>query len=544
MNDDAQGPVSPATPMRGALAPLLLVVAAGAALRLWNLGWGLPYELKIDETVYMGHALRIYETGKADPGGFKYSHLVTNQDLACVALVRRLAPPTGSLRSAPARVAFCADPSSYYLATRLCTTLVALATILLSFVYGRFLGGAAAGLAAGALLALHPVHIEQSKTGVPDVHLTFFVLATLYACHWAVRRERVAGVLLGSFCVGLAAAAKYNGGFAALAPALALLLVIRPVGLRRILVVGVAASLAAFAGYSLGNPYAVLHPRAMYIGLRWEMHIQSQPHFWQAPGSSLAEYAGLLGVELGLLGPLSLAWMWRVGEPVERRALVPVAVFVAFFVAFMSSAPVHFPRFILPAVPPLCIAAGWGVTRALARLRLPASARCALLACLVATIAARGFCETISCERARTRGDTRVLASRWAEGHLPEGVLVATEWSGLRCPSAAEIDGEGANPAQVESVLARFGGRRLRLERLPWSVAEHPLSYYQERGVEYLVGTDACREAVFRDPTLEEMQGNYRELEAGCEVLKRFQPLAADGNRLEGPGITVFHVPH
>ncbi len=55
---------------------MLLIVGVGLALRLWGIGFGLPYFYNPDEGVPVTAALRMLHTGDLNPGFFHWSSLL------------------------------------------------------------------------------------------------------------------------------------------------------------------------------------------------------------------------------------------------------------------------------------------------------------------------------------------------------------------------------------------------------------------------------------------------------------------------------------
>lgn len=518
------------------------VLLLAAAVRLWHIDWGLPYALLFDETIYMNHALSLRTRGGTDPGSFFHSHLLTTQDLACQSAV--WACRSGSRPSTPAAVDLRADPVPYYLATRAVTVVVSLATVLLLCLMTRRSPTPEAGLLAAGLLALNPLHVAQSNVAVPDVHLALLVLAALGCARAAVAGLRAGPLLIASACVGLAAAAKYNGVFLGLVPAACLLLMRRGLPGHRWVALGFASAACMGLGYALGNPYAVLHPKHAYIGFMYLRRVVSEPHFWQEPGGALAEYCTTLGPEVGLFGAVSLAVLLVRPGPDGRKPLVPGLLFLVFFFAYMSHAPVHFPRFVLPLLAPLCLFVAEGSARAVRWAFVGLAARRAALVGLFVLLAARGVVDLVRTEARKGRGDTRVVASRWAEANLPEGAVVATEGFGIKTPAGSDFEPDLATGPGLSSALRRFGGRPLRIVRLPWSVGEEPLAHYVETGVDYIVFSDWCRDRVFADPSLGRMRENYLEVERGCDLVARFEPRTPEGLDMDGPTIFVYRVRH
>jgi 4-amino-4-deoxy-L-arabinose transferase-like glycosyltransferase len=98
-----------------------------------------------------------------------------------------------------------------------------LLTVLLVLTAGRLWYGAAAGAAAGALVALSDFHVLYSRMGLTDVAFALLFLAAVLLYERADRHESLKWALAAGLVVGLAWNTKYHGWLAAPVAGLALL---------------------------------------------------------------------------------------------------------------------------------------------------------------------------------------------------------------------------------------------------------------------------------------------------------------------------------
>ncbi len=192
--------------------------------------------------------------------------------------------------------------------------------------------------------------------------------------------------------------------------------------------------------------------------------------------------------------------LWR-----RRRAdLVLVSFSLAYFV-FVSLLHSHFDRYTLPLVPAL------GVLAAAAVPLVPLG--------LVALAVPLAW--SIGDARALTRTDTRVVAQRWLESHLPRGSQVAAESSTPPLPgfevTPLELPGRG-RPHDPNRSLARL----------------------RRDGVDYVLVTGAVADRVLaaREDYPYETRF-YDELRRRAQLVYRLEP----GRGLSGPWVRVYHVP-
>ncbi len=194
---------------------LLCILAAGLALRLLGIGWGLPGRnapdeppIHPDEHVSYDAAENLYRA--PTPGAFIYGG----------ALYTRTAYLVGS---ALARTGVSRDehfPRTLF-GLRLISVSAALASALLVACMARSLFGPGVALAATALFLTFPNTVLDSHYARPDLLMTFFATGALAcACRVAVDGSRLF-LVLGGLCAGLATATMLSGsiGFVPLAVA-------------------------------------------------------------------------------------------------------------------------------------------------------------------------------------------------------------------------------------------------------------------------------------------------------------------------------------
>ena len=143
-----------------------------------------------------------------------------------------------------------------------------------------------------------------------------------------------------------------------------------------------------------------------------------------------------LGIPLLVAGILGLPLMvWR-----EGRRGVLVALFPIAYYALIGSGRTVFARYILPAVPFLCLTAGYFVvttaavvTNYLDRPRWRISATTGMTALVLWP----SLLSVIAFDRLIARDDSRLLARRWIEARFPPGTSIAQ--LGLTSASAGNV---------------------------------------------------------------------------------------------------------
>jgi 4-amino-4-deoxy-L-arabinose transferase-like glycosyltransferase len=188
---------------------LLLIVAAGAAVRFYNLGWGAPYyHFHIDEHfVFMG-ALEIrkdfFSAGQASKF-FMYSPLPMYILIGVMEVWEAIAGPLD--------LADKADGTTFMILGRAISAAFGTATIPLVYLIASRVSGRTAGLIGAALTAAGVLHLRDSHFFSVDVSLTFFsVLAWLGMIHMATQGTTRSYVYTGLAIAG-GLLCKYSAAF-------------------------------------------------------------------------------------------------------------------------------------------------------------------------------------------------------------------------------------------------------------------------------------------------------------------------------------------
>jgi 4-amino-4-deoxy-L-arabinose transferase-like glycosyltransferase len=441
-----------------------IVLLGAAALRIVGLRYGLPFGglLNPDELNVVPRAWRMTHGGGPNPHWFEWPTLV-------------------SYLQAPLQ-AWHAEPA--YLTARALTAAFGVATVAAAWWVGGLAYRRAGAIVASVATAVETTHVHYSHAAVTDVPLTLLVTLALGLA--------LSGHLAwAGLAVGLATAAKYPGAVA-LVP-----VVVAGWGRWRALA---AAGGAAVAGFAAGAPFVLLDFREAWSDIRRVegYHAHGWLGFEHDPPGPFAVVERLWGGYGPFLvfaaAGLALA-LWR-----RRRADLVLASYVLAYFAFVSALHSHFDRYTLPLVPAL------GALAAAAPL-VPL----ALLALAVPLVwSARDSYRL-------TKTDTRVVAQRWIESHLPAGASIAAESSTAPLPgfrvTHLGLPGAGNRPDPRRS-LARVG-------------------------TDYVLITGAVADRVLRaaDSYPREVRF-YHELQDRAALVYALEP----GGALTGPWIRVYHV--
>ena len=405
--------------------PLVCVLVLALALRLWGITWGLPsathyFSYHPDESVVLETSsltMNVF-AGRLLPHFYNYGSL----QLYLVCFANTLAALFGAVDIVPKNFAeWYPQWAKMYLIGRLLTVGMGVGTVWATYALGATLWGRRAGLVAAIILAVTPLHAQQSHFLTVDVPATFWVVLSLL---WSARLmtddpKPLKAALLAGLFAGLAAATKYNMALAVL-PLLAACYTLRftfPLGrVAACCGVGLLAFLLAFFA---ACPGALLETSTFLKDVRFEaVHVQNadDPTFRNTGSGFVYHITHNLDAGLGL--PLLVLALASIGYALykHQRGDGLLAAFALPYYVLISLAAVRYARYTIPLLPILALWTG----RMLADgLRLPRL----VLRRVAVTVAAAGFFATavnaLLLVSAMTGEDTRDQALSWLNTDEP-----------------------------------------------------------------------------------------------------------------------------
>ncbi len=414
-------------PRKTSLA-LFLIIAAAALARLFLIGHHLPALAHIEEKEVAWAAAAV--AGGASPGTFVYPALLY---YLLVPLVRAGAFFSG-LTGWEAQ-------ASVILAARYLSLAAGLISLVLVYRIGRkLLGEPGTGLLAAAFLAADQLHAYLSCTAKPDMLMTALALASvLFSCRvFSDAAPRLRDYILAGACAGLAAAAKYNGGFviAALFAAHFLSSSARNArgGWLRLL----AASCVTLTVFFSLNPYILLD-RASFLRDFGQELVWAGTGFARngAAARGWISYPSGLAVILG--APLLIVSLCGIAAGMLRRRkeLLLLLAFPVVYYAVMgwsNNTPV---RYLFPVIPLVLLPAAWFTLRlrsaALSR-GLFKKTKPLFSFLLIALIIMPSVQRLARFSRWIGQEDTRLAAREWIERNAAPGASVLIDGVDDRIP--------------------------------------------------------------------------------------------------------------
>lgn len=412
------------------MVAIAAILAVAAWLRARALDFGLPAVYNQDEVAILSRALA-FAKGDLNPHNFLYPSFYFYVLFGWAGLRFAVARLTGAVPSLDAfQTAFFVDPTGVYLAGRWLSVACGVVTVAATWWLGRRLFGRAAGLAAALFLAVAPIAVRDAHYVKHDVPVTLAIVAAMIAMVGLVETSRTAGrvsaarLLLAGAACGVAFSTHYYTVFLALPLAAAVVWSSNDwrSACRGLATAAAAASVVFFALSpfllpELGTAVADISAnRAIVV----DRAVAGRLGPFASAGAYMRMLAGdAAGWPVAALALAGVPLLWRL----DRRKAVLLLLFPLAFLAFISNT-VPATRYLNPILPSLTVLAGVSVAT-IAERQVRARTRVAVALMLVAAIP--GLWQSIRVGLFFRQTDTRTLALRYIEAHVPAGSSVGLQ---------------------------------------------------------------------------------------------------------------------
>jgi 4-amino-4-deoxy-L-arabinose transferase-like glycosyltransferase len=412
-----------ASDMQRATATLAAILIIATVLRFWGLGVGIPFAVGDDEPQIMNRSLHMMRTGDFHPHFFDYPGLYIYAQTA-TAVVRFLAGATAgewhTLKQAPTE--------AFYLWGRAVTAILGTLTVGLVYLIGMRWGTRHALLAA-ALLAVMPLHVRESHFVLTDVPVTFFVTLTLLLSLRAHERPVASTFAIAGLTAGLAAATKYNGGLAIMLPLIAVWMT--PAARPSRIMAALAAVGGAAAAFLLTAPYTLLDLPGFL-----DAYAQLTLSYRERPGFDLPIYTYIKHLQVAAGWPGFIAILCGLVFALVRAIKGPGRVrwtlaltFPVLYLWIVSQQALVYARYLMPAIPFLCVLAATAIVSGVSLLRrfsIPRFPRTALITALTVAVLLPPAWASVTFNR-NNRAQTAADAYTWLKANVPGGSTVYVE---------------------------------------------------------------------------------------------------------------------
>lgn len=375
------------------MAAIAVLCALSLGLRLFGLGWGIPdydpalmphtqyrQSYHIDEDNFLAGLALMREEGSLDVKIYHWGtlqfYLIHGTLLLSEAVGIVPTPWEKAFREGDVAVL-----PRFFILGRIVSVAFGVAGTLVVAVLGARVAGRHAGLFAGLAYAVAPLAVVEAHYLTNDITMSVLVAGMLLASVTAVESRKLGWLVIAGLLLGLATSAKYSA--ASTAPALLAAQWLAWRGLasrdvRSLMLIVSLPWLAAVGGFLLGEPYVLILPQKVVVGLQVASRGNSiDPSLGFGPPLRMlglqARYLGQLGLTWPL-ALLSLAWLLIMALAIMRRCrffprLTPVPalsreaslVLLAAALGLVTGVALNrvlMLRYTQPLVPLLTVAAG------------------------------------------------------------------------------------------------------------------------------------------------------------------------------------------
>lgn len=498
---------------------LLGILLLALVLRLWGIGFGLPFEYHVDEVQYVRQAAAMGSRGLEpvwwnNPPFYKYVLLAEDGLLFAV----------GRVLGWYASVADFGDqlmvnPTPLYIMARGTTALLGTLTVFITYLLGKTAYNRVVGFLSAAFLAVCFLHVRDSHFAVNDIPLTFFTTLVLWASLKIAESGKLKWYIVAGVALGLGFATKYSAALAALPIVVAHFLSPdfrfangkgnwKHLGL---------AILAGGGAAILASPYFVLTPGKVVRDAYEALYLAGQQGFegWQIDSAGGFVFY-LKTLSWGMGWGLLIASVVSLCVAILRR--LPQDVILASFVlvgyVFWGRQEMYFARYIIPLIPPLLVLAALLVEKiGYSFAHVSGSAR-GVVYSIALLLMLQPLASSLRLGYLWTQADTRTLAREWIVQHIPGDARIAVDWR-THAPPLSTADQPAVAAGQEYEVLI-VGGKGL---------SEYSLEWYQEQGYDYLIASSFIYNIPLTDVERDvERRAFYEDLAQQTVAVQTFWP--------------------
>ncbi|MCG8346877.1 MAG: glycosyltransferase family 39 protein, partial [Chloroflexales bacterium] len=440
-----------------------VLFCGGLLLRVWTLGWGLPYIEHPDEPFYVEIIVRMVRSGDPNPFSFWHPSLLFYILAVVTWLHGWWGVHTGlyaSLNDIPIKTYLFTTAPDLYIWNRAAVACIAAVTVPLLYLLGRQMFDRRVALLSAVLLAIATFHIENSYFIATSATAGLFTTLILVGAWGVASSGNWRSYLLVGVGAGLAAGAKYNAGVIGLAVVVSHLCYWQRKSwgspLWRVLMSGGVALLV----FSLTNPFAILDWGRFIADLKTQSAAYTAGSGDFAGPWNIGGYAHFLWDE-GLLAAGCLVTLLGLPRLLYRfpRQIALLSTAIALELLLLLAYETNFVRNLLLIFPLLILLTAASAVALADLIRQQAPRHVALAGLTLLLLVPQA-------------NDTAWLLNYWSKPYtlvdaaeqlrlLPSGMLAAVEM----------------NPVQWSGDPA--------VTPVRW-VASHPLDWYRARGFRYL----------------------------------------------------------
>lgn len=407
------------------IRPLLLsVILLGAALRIYHIGFGLPYVTHPDEGRYLPTAISMLSHLDFNPKYFEnppfLSYIYTFATCLYFIIWKILSL---FLKLPHFKELWENDPTTFYILARGINVVFGVGTCLVTYRIAKKIFNETIGVISCALLSLCFLHIKDSHYAVNDVPSVFFMLLAFKYIVDVWVGDTTKSYILAGMVSGIAVATKYNVGIIVIPFLTAYLLkqhYKEAKGRWRFFIFFIFCLI----GFYIGCPWIILDTKMFFKGFMTTLLYSKQSWLGCSAESSYIQFLKTLLWGYGVVPCL----FWAIGSAFlarEKQAFLLLMIFPFTYYILLGASKLYFVRFAIPLIPFLCIASAYGIAHSSDYFSKFKKNRVIIFLTLIATL--QGFIFSVRHNYLIGKIDTRIIARDWVRENIPSGSKILTE---------------------------------------------------------------------------------------------------------------------
>ncbi|MFA5337251.1 MAG: glycosyltransferase family 39 protein [Candidatus Omnitrophota bacterium] len=448
---------------------LITILSVGFILRIWGIGFGLPYQFHQDEPMAINHAIA-YGSGDFNPHYFQLPPLLSYLLFFLYAIFYGIGKLLHLFKDGDSFLRlFLQNPTIFYLIARISFGLLpGCISIFLTYKLTQVISNKKTAYLAALLLSVSFLHVRDSHYAYHDIPLVMCLLLAFLFSFKYLNTNKLSNMIAAGICAGLATGFKYNGVLIIIPILLQPWLIKndKKISITGVLQVNLVFFILFILSYILSNPYSVLDIKTFLASVFIEKQVHAYVGWLHHITYSAFAGMGLLITIISVAGLI----MFMFSKDIRKKL---IALFVLLsYLSIALFGQVH-ERYILPILPFLLIIAAVYIGDVSGK--LPVKKQKLFFIFVIPLIAISPFLKSLYSDILFSRKDTRAQATDWIIANMPAATSIALDHS-FFSPRLFQSPEQFDEKINLLENKKEFGGR-LKKAKILKEISEQEKSY-------------------------------------------------------------------